>query len=134
MAKNVNVTSADFDGQALRDPINFKAVGTGRTAANSAGEDVGLSDILLKERLIQIQVSLNDLADALAMLTGKLGTEGRLILKTKNPLASSETTLTLTNAVCVEVLVDAQHNDYGAHVLLFETRYADGTTNPVTTS
>lgn len=131
MSRNVNVSSVSHDGQAMLDPQNFKAIATGRKSQHSAGEDVGVSDDLLVERIIQVQISFNDLATAILMLTTKFGVSGTLLLKTKTPGAGAETTLTVIDALCGEVLIDAQHNEYGAHIALFEAKYTDGSTFPV---
>lgn len=133
MAVNFNVTSATFDSQLMSRPVNFKAVGTGDVAPNSSGTDVGISSQVLVNRRGELQVSFNDLATAILMLTVKLGVEGQLDLITPD-LSAGVTAITIVDVICKEVLIDAQHNDYGAHVALFEARYADGVTNPFSSS
>lgn len=133
MARNLNVSSAVFGAQAMTDPINFKAVATGEIAPNSAGVDVGISSQVLVNRRGELQVSFNDLATALLMLINEFGEEKTLVLKTPN-LSQADTTITIINCLCKEVLIDAQHNDYGAHIALFEARYVDGSTNPFSSS
>lgn len=130
MAKNVNVSLAKFDTQEMREPQNFKMALTGEDAPNSAGEDVGHADIIIVNRRVEIQVSFNDLADAVSLLAKHGDTEGELEIQSPD-LATTNTVIKISETKLREVLIDAQHNDYGAHIAIFVARYADGKTNPI---
>ncbi len=133
MANNFNLKSATFGGQSMGLPKLANAALTGNVASNSSGVDVGLHQQKLVERHGDFQVSFNDLADALSMMITEFGLEKTLVLVTPD-LAAADTTITIVNCTCKEVLINAQHNEYGAHIVLFEARYADGAANPVSQS
>ena len=131
MAKNFNLKSATFGAQAMGDTQNCKVANTGEIAANSAGVDVGISAEKLVNRKGEIQVSFNDLADAIAMLVTEFGLSKTLVLVFPSAVTGgADITVTVVDCIAKEVLLDAQHNDFGAHITLFEAKYADGSSTP----
>jgi hypothetical protein len=129
MAKNFHVGTATFDGVTISDVQNHRIATRGEVVNNSAGVDDFVSSQRVVGRKVFIQVSFND-HDDIRALQGKLGTEATLTLTAVDDAAVSKVATVLT-AILIEAVADAQHADYGQHVVTWEARAADGATDPL---
>ncbi len=131
MAVNKNIVSAAFDEQTMGSPRNYRLAGRGETLKDSVANQDWINSNDLMRREVAAQVAFGDHGKALIMFTDKFGVEGTLTIVTEDLGDGTPRTVTIVNARCTDVIMDAQHADVGAHIAMFEVRSSDGSANPV---
>lgn len=131
MAKNINISSATFDGQAMRHPVDYRVAALSETVEDSAGIDTLVSSNESVNGRVEIQVLFKDWNDARSMLTSKWQVSGTLTINTRQEHTTTDLGLTITNARCRDVFINAGHNEKGTHVAIFVARSTNGSTIPV---
>ena len=134
MARVFNITSAVFDGQTMGAPVSARIALQGEVVDEAAGKDVYpvLNRLVLRKAVIQVSFNDHDDLQAMQKNLGKHGVSGTLTIKapdTADPPADQ--TATITNALCTEIIQDAQHAQFGSHIATFEAITTDGQTNPI---
>ena len=132
MAKNQNVDSATFDGQAMSEAMDYRMLAQGETIEDVASIDTYITSNDLVRRRVFVEVRFKDWDNAKTMVTSKWAAEGTLTLVTHAMSTTTDKTLTIANARCVDVEPNAQKDDPGVHIARFVGRTTDGSTNPVT--
>lgn len=132
MAKNVNVDTMSFDGQALGEPMTYDADADGETLRDVAGIDDYITLNLLVGRFIIVVCTFKDWDNAKTLLTAKWGNEGPLTLVSHQAATTTDKSLSIANARLMRVRINAVKDDPGTHSCIFIARTLDGQTNPVT--
>lgn len=137
MAKVYNITSATFDPdgaaalQAIGFPVNHRVALQGEVVRDSTGKDLFVQANRVAQSFALIQIAFND-HDDLQALQGNsyYGKKGTLVLKVPDT-SDVDQTATISDARLAEAIGDAQHADFGSHIVTFEAVASDGVTNPI---
>jgi len=134
--KNMNIVSMTFVGQAMRQPVDFRADFNSETVEDSAGIDPTISSNDAVRRRAECQCAFKDFDDAVLLRANLLYGEGTLIIVTR-PLgvsgAGSDKTININNARLRQVIINGTHNVVATHFANFVIRSTDGISNPGTT-